>query len=119
LQKAKKVASKLRNGTLNNFVAASPEMTAAKFGTFKLVNQTMNEAFLFTKTHPESLYYPGQTPDDRLAKELAWELVNVDNLPFSTRQPTKADYDKNIVYLSEQIQVVKNLQVQLTNKRNN
>jgi len=81
-------------------------------GSPQLYNRLLPLARVVSQLDIGSVYFPGQTPDDKLSLELAYTIQML-NSKFSTRLPSLDDYDANIKYLEELVTTTKVLHCQL------
>jgi len=97
-KKAEKVAMRLRNDKIERSIREN--IGKEEKGTPAIYNKIVNLSRIFSQMNRESLYFPCQTPDDRLAMDLAQIIQGVSG-SYSTKLPTIDDYDKHITDLTD------------------
>jgi len=112
-KKALKVAQQLKNESL---VKQAQAGTAGQDGAPAILNKMVDLSRAFSMMNSASLYFPGQTEDDKLAVQLG-EVSNMLKISYSTKLPTEEDYDKHIQALDNLISRTSTLSRQLHNSK--
>jgi len=83
-------------------------------GAPNILNKLVDLSRMFSLMNTESLYFPGQTADDKLAVELG-QVSGLLSVSYNTKLPTEQDYDAHITELSKLKNTVSKLNKQLQN----
>jgi len=109
--KAQKLAMTFKNKSL---VTQAEQGTKGVDGAPAVLNKLVEISRMYSLTDTKALYFPGQTPDDKLAVDLA-NVAGLLSVSYNTRLPTEADYTSHIEELAKLASTLTVLKRQVNN----